>query len=305
MVHPIYPPPIRKGDTIGLVAPASSLVDRDLFAAGVEILEQKGFKVKYNRKHLNAKGYLAGSDTERAHAFNKLWSDPEVKALVAARGGYGCLRLIDMIDMKQIRKDPKILIGFSDITVLLNAIYKKTGLITFHGPVVTTLTSIDRKSTTAFFKTLKATASKIIQPSRVEIIKAGKAQGILQGGNLTTLIHMIGTPYEFSWKDTILFIEDIDEPSYKLDRLLTHLYQAKRLQRINGLILGTFTDGERKENRVMQKTVRKRIVELFKGYNIPIWTNFPTGHSRRNLTLPIGSHVKMESSSKSLKILDT
>ncbi len=292
----IYPPSIKKGDTIGIVSPASSLVGRDLFTEGVKILKKKGFMVKFIRKHLNAKGYLAGSDMERADAFNRLWADPEVKALVAARGGYGCLRLIDQIDMKQIRGNPKILIGFSDITVLLNAIHNKTGLITFHGPVVTTLASIDRQSTTEFFNTLMDTAPKNIQPTRVEIIKNGTAKGILQGGNLTSLVHMVDTPYEFSWKDTILFIEDIDEPPYKLDRLLTHLFQAKRLQKIKGLILGTFTDGERKENRVMQKAVLKRIVELLDGFDIPVWANFPVGHSRRNLTLPIGVKMKMDSS---------
>jgi muramoyltetrapeptide carboxypeptidase len=111
---------------------------------------------------------------------------------------------------------------------------------------------------------------------------------------------MLGTPYEFPWNNTILFIEDIGESPYRLDRFLTHLYQAKRLQKIKGLILGTFTDDDRKENGAMQRTVQKRITELLKGYNIPIWANFPSGHSRRNLTLPVGSEVEMDSASKGL-----
>ena len=294
--HPIYPPPVKKGETIGLVSPASPLINKDNFSSGVQILEKKGFKVKFNRKLLNSKGYLAGSDQERADEFNKLWADPEVKALIAARGGYGCLRMIDLIDMKQIRKNPKILIGFSDLTVLLNAIHKKTSLVTFHGPVVTTLADIDKQSQISFFNVLTGKTQNLIKPYKVKILKEGKAKGILLGGNLTTLVHMIGTPYEIPWNNTILFIEDIGESPYRLDRLLTHLYQAKRLQKVKGLILGTFTDEDRSENGKMQRTVQKRIAELLKNKDIPIWANFPTGHSRRNLTLPIGSEVEMDSS---------
>ncbi len=295
MYQAIYPPPIKKGDTIGLVAPAGSLISKDNFKSGVKILENKGFKVKFNRKLLNTKGYLAGSDQDRANEFNRLWADPEVKALVGARGGYGCLRMIDLVDMKQIRKTPKILIGFSDLTILLNAINKKTKLVTFHGPVVTTLSSIDEKSKTSFFKVLSGKTPNTIKPSNIKILKNGKAKGVLLGGNLTTLVHMIGTPYEIPWNDTILFIEDVGESPYRLDRMLTHLDKAKRLQKLKGLILGTFTDDEKKERSVIRKTVYDRISELLADKNIPIWANFPTGHSRRNLTLPIGVLVRMDS----------
>ena len=301
----IYPPPLKKGDTIGLVAPAGPLINKDNFSAGLQILQNKGFKVKFNRKLLNAKGYLAGSDQERADEFNRLWSDPEVKGLVAARGGYGCLRMIDLIDMKQIRKHPKILIGFSDLTVLLNSIHKKTGLVTFHGPVITTLASIDKKSHTNFFNVLTGKSPGVIKPSRVKVINGSKANGILLGGNLTTLAHMVGTPYEVPWTDIILFIEDIGESPYRLDRLLTHLSMAKRLQKIKGLILGTFTDEAKKESSILRKTVHERITEIFKGIDIPIWANFPTGHGRRNLTLPIGVEVKMDSSAGTVTVNET
>ena len=301
----IYPPPVKKGDIIGLVAPAGPLINKDNFTAGIQILENKGFKVKFNQKLLNAKGYLAGSDQERADEFNRLWSDPEVKGLVAARGGYGCLRMIDLIDMKQIGRHPKILIGFSDLTVLLNAIYKKTGLVTYHGPVVTTLASIDKKSHTSFFNVLTGNPLKLIKPSRIKIINGGKANGILMGGNLTTLAQMVGTPHEIPWTDIILFIEDTGESPYRLDRLLTHLNMAKRLQKINGLILGTFTDDAKKESSILRKTVHGRIIELLKDMNIPIWANFPTGHCRRNLTLPIGVKVEMDSSAGTVAVKET
>jgi len=303
MNQAIYPPPVKKGDTIGLVAPAGSLISKNNFTSGVKILANNGFKVKFNQELLNTKGYLAGSDQERANDFNRLWSDQEVKALVAVRGGYGCLRMIDLVDMKQIREVPKIFIGFSDLTVLLNTIHKKTGLITFHGPVITTLASIDKKSEKSFFNTLIGKKTEILKPSKVEVLKKGKAKGILLGGNLTTLVHMIGTPYEISWNTTILFIEDVGESPYRLDRFLTHLYKAKRLQKIKGLILGSFTGDEKKENRAMKKVVHERIIELLEGFNIPVWANFPVGHSLSNLTLPVGSEVIMDSNDNILKIV--
>jgi len=300
---PIFPPALQKGDTIGLVAPAGPLIDKGKFSAGVHILEKKGFRLKYNRRLLNVRGYLAGSDRARAADFNMLWSDPEVKALVAARGGYGCLRMLELLDMKLIRKNPKILVGFSDLTVLLTAIHKKTGLVTYHGPVVTTLASIDRKSQKSFFNTLTKSTLPPIAAAKLKILKDGNAKGILLGGNLTTLVHMLATSYEIPWNEAILFIEDIGEFPYRLDRLLTHLNQAGRLQKIRGLILGTFSADDRKENRAMQSAVHKRIMELLKDTDIPVWANFPVGHSRRNLTLPVGLEAEMNSSDGSLRFI--
>ncbi len=299
----VFPPPIKIGDTIGLVAPAGPIVNKDNFSAGISLLEKKGFRVKYNPTLLYKKGYLAGSDQERADEFNRLWSDPEVKGLVAARGGYGSMRLLDLIDMKQIRQNPKILVGFSDLTVLLAAIHKNTGLVTYHGPVLTTLASIDKQSLASFFKVLTGKSEDLIKPAGVKILKKGRAKGILLGGNLTTLVHMIGTTYEIPWNKSILFIEDIGESPYRLDRLITHLSKARRLQKIKGVILGTFCNDARKEDKSMQQTIHHRIVELLAGYDIPVWANFPVGHGRRNLTLPLGVEVELDSSAGRLQLL--
>lgn len=299
----IFPPAIVKGDTIGLVAPAGPIINKSNFAAGIGVLEKRGFRVKYNQHLLHAKGYLAGSDEERAGDFNRLWADPEVKGLVAARGGYGCMRMLDLIDMKQMRKSPKILIGFSDLTVLLAAIHKKTGLVTYHGPVITTLSSIDRQSQTSFFNVLTGKTPGVIKPSRVTILKEGKARGILLGGNLTTLAHMLGTPYELPWQDAILFIEDIGESPYRLDRFLTHLGKAGCLQKIKGLILGTFSDDARKEKTGLARCVAERVLGLLAKKEIPVLANFPVGHGRRNLTLPLGVRVELDSATAALTIL--
>ena len=300
----IFPSPIQKGDSIGLVAPAGPLVNREKFTSGIKILEEKGFKLKFNSKLLNAGGYLAGSDQERADEFNRLWADPDVKAVIGARGGYGSLRMVDLLDMKLIRKNPKILIGFSDLTVLLNAISIKTGIVTHHGPVVTTLANIDLNSRTSFFNCLAGNMSNLIRSSQIEVLKKGTAEGILRGGNLTTLVHTIGTPYEIPWKNTILFLEDVGESPYRLDRLLTHLDRAGRLRKISGLILGTFSDDRRKASSILRKAVQERILDLLHDCDIPVWTNFPSGHTRVNLTLPIGTHVEMDSHSGELHLYD-
>lgn len=290
----ICPPPLRKGDTIGLVTPAGPLVSRENFVAGVELLQQKGFRVVYNESLLNGSGYLAGTDEERAADFNRLWADPEVKGLVATRGGYGSLRIADLVDMGRIRKNPKMLIGFSDLTVLLHAIHKKTGLVTFHGPVVTTLAGCDRESQAVFFKTLKGGRPVTLDLPKVTIVKDGSAAGILLGGNLATLAHLIATPYEPAWDRAILLVEDTGEPPYRLDRFLTHLASAGRLQRIKGLILGTFSDVDGREIQEAQQAVQLRALELLAGHDIPIWGNFPAGHGRRNWTLPVGCQAEMK-----------
>ena len=299
----IYPLPIKEGDCLGLVAPAGSLISIKKFDAGMLILEQKGFRVKFNQKLLNTKGYLASTDRDRADDFNRMWSDPEVKGLIAARGGYGSMRMIHLLDMKQIQKNAKILIGFSDLSVFLNAVFQYTGLITYHGPVVTTLAEINKSSLASFFNVLTGHSPQCFKPVSLRILKDGNAKGILFGGNLTTLVHTIGTPYEIPWDKAILFIEDIGEAPYRLDRLLTHLFQSGKLQKIKGLILGTFTDDEKNEKAHMQRTVRKRVLELLADYEIPVWANLPVGHGRRNITLPIGVEVEMDSSENMLRFL--
>lgn len=301
----ILPPPLLRGETIGLVAPASSISNQENLQKGVQFLKDAGYKLKFHRDFRNTEGYLAGSDYERAEEFNSLWLNPEVKAVIAARGGYGSLRMLDNLDLEQIRLNPKILIGFSDLTVLLTAILKNTGLLTFHGPVVTTLDSIDELSQQSFLDTLSGNIPKSMQPDRVTIVRDGFANGVLLGGNLTTLAHLLATPYEMSWQGAILFIEDIGESPYRLDRLLTHLAQARKLDDLSGIILGTFTEADRTDNPELAKCICDRILELVGDKNIPIWADFPVGHGRRNLTLPLGTMVEMDSAAATLKLPDS
>jgi muramoyltetrapeptide carboxypeptidase len=301
----IFPPSIDIGDTIGLVAPSGSIINQDNLDNGIQILENAGFKLKFYRDLRNIDGYLAGSDNERAEEFNSIWSNPEVKAVIAARGGYGSLRMLDGIDLEQIQQNPKIFIGFSDLTVLLTTILKKTGMVTFHGPVVTTLASIDDQSRKSFFNTLSGNLPSSIKPDRLTIVQSGRAQGILLGGNLTTLTHMLATPYEFPWQGAILFFEDIGESSYRLDRLLTHLAKAGKLENISGIILGTFTETDRTESGDLANSICERVLELLDGKNIPVWADFPVGHGCRNLTMPLGIKVEMDPATGTLNLLES
>jgi len=304
-VDTLLPPALKKGDTIGLVAPAGPVRKTEPFAKGIQLLHDKGFQVKYNRDLIGLpEGYLAAADRERADEFNRLWADEEVKALLCVRGGYGCTRMIEMLDMDLIRQHPKILIGYSDITVLLNAISKATGLVTFHGPVLTTLTSSDKHSVETFFQTLTGRLASVRKPDGLEILVSGNATGTLRGGNLATLVHLLGTPYETSWDRTLLIIEDVGEPPYRVDRMLTQLKQAGRLDRLSGLILGTFTaDPAVGVGPMDNESVWNRTLELVGKQSMPVWANYPVGHTERNTMLPLGIEAEMDSAAGVLKLL--
>ena len=291
-MSPMLPKALERGDTIGLVGPAGPWQEEAL-RKGVQILSDLGFQSTIPRNLQDQQGYLAGSDFHRLETFTEVWKNPEVKAVMAVRGGYGSLRILNEIDYDLIRSYPKILVGFSDVTALLSAIVKKTGLTTFHGPMLTTLEISDRESVHHLFSTLCSQTPQPLKPANLEILRPGSARGVLLGGNLTTLAHLISTPFELTWQDKILFIEDIGEAQYRLDRMLTHLSLAGRLDNIAGVILGSFI------NCGDQEQLWHRVLELFK-QDIPIWANFPTGHGARNMTMPIGANVEMDSSMGSL-----
>ena len=289
-ISPLLPNALQRGDLIGLIGPAGPWQDEP-FRKGIQVLSELGFQVTFPRNLLQEQGYLAGSDQHRYKTLSEMWRNPDVKGVIAVRGGYGSLRILPGIDYDLIREYPKILVGFSDITALLTAVYKKTGLITFHGPMIGTLNFSDRESIQNLFTTLSCENPNPIKPSGLEILKPGKARGTLLGGNLTTLNHLVSTPYEMSWQDSILFIEDVGEAPYRIDRMLTHLKLAGRFQSLSGLILGTFIDCG------SQEEIWKRVLEIFQDSDFPIWANFPVGHGNQNMTLPIGASVDMDSSS--------
>ncbi|MBU0481443.1 MAG: LD-carboxypeptidase, partial [Proteobacteria bacterium] len=241
------PPAIRPGDTIGLITPAGPVMNHLHVQEGIALLERAGYQVKITADLSCRDGYLAGTDQQRAKQFASVWQDPEISGVLAVRGGYGSLRLLPFLDLEMIRKNPKPLVGFSDITVLLNVISRETGMVTFHGPMLNTLSRSDAQSASAFFEALEGTCIYPAAVPEVQILAKGNCTGQLIGGNLASLVHLLGTPYDFPWEGAVLFIEDTGEPLYRIDRMLTHLHAAGKFAKLSGLILGTFTDNDNKE----------------------------------------------------------
>ncbi len=223
----IKPPRLKPGDTLGLIAPGS-YISEDELKESKDNLEKLGYKVEFNEKILSKSGYLAGTDESRADEVNSMFANKKINGIVCARGGYGCARILPLLHYDLIKNNPKILIGYSDITALLNGIYSKTGLITFHGPVG--ISSFNDFSVTYFNEVLVHPEEKLIlinaksedekAENKVTTIASGKAVGELVGGNLSLMNSLIGTKYDFNGEGKIIFLEEIGEEPYRIDRML-------------------------------------------------------------------------------------
>ncbi len=293
-------PSLNTGDTIGIAAPAGRITDHSRFEAGLHILHRMGFEVKYPRDLWPGSGYLSDSDENRGEELNRLFADPEVKAILALRGGYGCLRMLNRIDCKQIRRTPKPFLGFSDITLLHSYLYSQTGLVTFHGPVLTSLVDCTQESLERFYYCLKGSWNRNITPKNLEILRGGdEVSGSLTGGNLSTLMTTLGTPFEFNWHDKIVVLEDTNEPLYRLDRMLTQLYYCGKFEGVRAILLGDFSlpnHVDTLEKLRHHETIWHRVLKLTDNQKTTIWGNFPIGHCPRNLTLPLGAQVRIDNS---------
>jgi muramoyltetrapeptide carboxypeptidase len=305
MRPPVLPPRLQPGDTIGVIHPAGPVRDEEGFAQGLQALRDFGLQIRREPPDGSGPDYLAADDRQRLAELHRLWADEEVKALIAARGGYGCLRLIGSVDMKLVRAKPKWLIGFSDLTLLLNGISAQAGLVTLHGPMISTLARAERDTVIRLKECLRGEFLPCARPAGLEILRGGFSQGRLTGGNLTTLCHLLGTPQQPQTAGRILFLEDTAEPLYKIDRMLTHLACAGLLDNISGLILGLFDPGhdDRLEILRLNEQVWQRALELTAKARFPLWGGFPAGHQRDNFALPVGMEAVMDSFSGSLEFL--
>ena len=296
----ILPPGLARGDVLGIVAPAGQVADRERFARGVAILSEMGFEPRFPRELWPGPGYLADSDHNRARELHEMFADTEVKAVMAARGGYGCLRLLEHVDHVVLEQHPKPLVGFSDITALLNHANRQASLLCFHGPVVTSLGDCTNEALERFYTCLTGNWRSSIAPKKLEVLRGeGQVTGTLAGGNLATLVSLLATPFDYDWRDSIVILEDIGEPLYRLDRLLTQLALSGRLGQASGIILGDFTfdSGQDFLDKVRYtEYVWRRVLELTAASGCPVWGNFPAGHCADNLTLPIGARAVMDSS---------
>ncbi|QTA78574.1 Peptidase, S66 family LD-carboxypeptidase A [Desulfonema limicola] len=269
------------GDCIGIAAPSSPFKKDDFFQ-GISILEEMGYSVMIPDGLFKKKGYLAGSDLHRAEQLHGLFADNSVKAIICARGGFGAARILSLLDYDLIRNNPKLFIGFSDITALLYSFYKKSGLVTLHGPVVTSLKYIDKKSLESLSLAVSSGSSIEIQADNPVVISHGRSLGIVICGNLSVLCHLMGTPFQPEFDNHILIIEDIGEPSYKIDRMLTQMKLAGCFKGLSGLVLGSFKDSGRLHE------IYKIVKNIFNDYSIPVIAGFDVGHGDCNLSVPIG-----------------
>jgi muramoyltetrapeptide carboxypeptidase len=269
------------GDCIGIVAPASPF-DRGKFEKGIEIIASMGFRVKVDHLTTEESGYLSASDEIRAMQIAQCFADPEIKAVFCARGGYGSIRILDLLDWETICTNPKSFVGFSDITTLLTAFYVKCGFAVFHGPMVATLADSDEVSMTALAAVLTQPDQYRLALEQCTILKRGVAVGPVIGGNLTSLCHLMGTPYAPKFSTHILFLEDRGETTYRIDRMLTHLKLAGCFDEIVGLVLGSFTDcGEYRD-------IERLALDCLHQSDIPCVSGLKAGHGEQNLAVPMG-----------------
>ena len=294
MLTLIKPPSLRPGDRVGVLSPASPCPAQEL-EAGCVILKKLGLEVV---SHAGGESfqpdYLAGSDEYRASRFNEFVQDPEIKGILCARGGYGSLRILPDIAYEQLRATPKSLVGFSDITALLLACHVKTGLVCYHGPTVSTLATSDQETIESFWRALSSNATVELLFAEAVCLRLGRCEGPVLGGNLTTLIHLLGTSFLPSLAGAILFLEDRGEKLYRIDRMLTQLIHSGLAQEISGLILGDFSEnGPRDE-------LNDLVQERFASASFPILSGAPVGHGRRNLTLPLGLPATLDAGAGTL-----
>ncbi|MBA4603620.1 S66 peptidase family protein [Thermoactinomyces mirandus] len=298
----IKPKSLYHGDVIGIISPASPVSEEKIDKA-IEILCSQGYRVKLGKSAQREYGYLAGGDQERAADLEHMFLASEVKAIFCLRGGYGSLRLLDKIDYEKIRQYPKIFVGYSDITALHIAIHQSTGLVTFHGPMAAELA--DRGDDESWH-TLQAICSGDRQPCCFQgnesfyTIVPGSAEGELTGGNLSLICSTLGTPFEIDTKDKILFIEEVNEEVYQIDRMLTQLRLAGKLNEAKGIILTDFHLSPRTNKPSLP--LKEVIHDLLSPLKIPCFYGLSAGHCLPNITLPIGASVEMDASQGVLHI---
>ena len=281
------PARLKPGDTVGIVAPAGPY-DRETFERGIRVLARLGFKVFIPPALLDTNGYLAGSDRHRAQYINQLFADKDIDAVICARGGYGSIRILNLLDFRLIAANPKVFIGFSDITVLLTAFADRSGLSVFHGPVVTALADSPPETPRSLMQAVSSDIAVDIRGFEGVTINSGSGSGIVCGGNLATLCHLVGTPFAPQFADKILFLEDRGEPPYKIDRMLTQMKLAGCFEKLAGIALGSFEECGSLDD------IYNIVAEAFRDDSIPILAGLEVGHGKYNLTLPFGIEATLD-----------
>ncbi len=299
----IKPHRIKEGATLGLVAPASPIYNSSDFDQMLTNLKELGYSLKLGEHVRDKYGYLAGKDEDRASDLMAMFKDDDVDAILGIRGGWGCNRILPLLDYDVIQSNPKPLIGFSDITSLHLAIQYKTGLVTFHGPVGKSDWNEFTLDSFNGVLTKGRKAEYLLPEDQIDSypVRTGKVKGRLLGGNLTVLTAMIGSVYLPDFQDSILFLEDVGESIYRIDRMLTQLKLSGILDQINGFVFGKCTDCDAGENSLSMKEVLAHHIGLL---DIPAFYGAMISHEDKNITLPVGVEAEIDAENKTIRLLE-
>lgn len=307
---------LSPGDTLGLVSPANATYEREPLQLAVEALQALGFKVKLGQHVRGRYGQFGGSDAERAADINAMFADGGVAGIIALTGGSGCNRIVDKLDYALIKRRPKFFGGFSDLTCLVNAIHQQTGLVTFHCPVAG---SEWNEFSVAHFKAMVMRENdgelpllrnpvgergdNLVQTQdRIQTLRGGKARGRLLGGNLAVLSSLAGSRFWHDWRGAVLFLEDINEYIYRIDRMLSTLRLAGALDQLAGVVLGKFTKCEPGDG-YGTLTLDEVFDDYFLPLNVPVYRGAMIGHIKRKFTLPVGAPVEIDADAGSISLL--
>lgn len=313
-INKIKPKRLKVGDTIGLIAPAG-YVSESALEESVSNIESLGFNPYYTDKIKSKYGYLAGSDENRADDLNHMFENDKVDGIFCVRGGYGVARMMGQINYDAIRSNPKVLVGYSDITALHYAIYSQTGLVTFHGPVATS--TFNEFSVDNLVKTIMNPQEKtVFSPAddsergsdfNTYTIREGKVSGELIGGNLSIVVTFLGTKYDVDYKNKILYLEEIDEKPYRVDRMLTHLYQAGKLEEVAGIALGVFRKCDSKTGSAQGEqslSLKEVLYDKLYSLGIPVIYGLSFGHIENKYTIPFGINAELDVQNQTLMLME-
>jgi len=311
----IKPARLKNGDTIALVTPGSYITEQEK-EESINNLRSLGFNVTYSDRLMQKNGFFSAADEERAADLNEMFERKDVQGIMCARGGYGCARILPYLDFELIEDNPKVLIGFSDVTALQYAIIKNSNLITFHGPVsISTFSSFSINNfrnvllnPTYELELENSKTGNNYNPYGITVIADGKAEGELVGGNLSIVVSLIGTEYDFDFSDKIVFLEEFLEEPYRVDRMLTQLIQAVKFENAAGIALGVFkmcepnkTNPAFKESFSLMEVLKERLENL----GIPVVYGLSFGHIADKFTLPFGGKAELNSETKQLKLIES
>ncbi|HET6778473.1 MAG TPA: LD-carboxypeptidase [Gemmatimonadales bacterium] len=311
----VRPPSLKPGSRVALVAPAGPLLERDDLARAQELCRALGYDPVLGTHAYSRHGYLAGTDDQRLADLNGVLQDPHIDAVWCIRGGYGTLRLLDRVDYDAMARRPKPLIGFSDITALLNAVTRTTGVVTYHGPVARA--PMPEFSRVHFERVLTSSAAPgrldrlppppnvlVPQEHRIVTLAGGTAEGPLAGGNLSLLHCLIGTPYFPDLDGAVLFLEDVGEDLYNVDRMLAHLRLVGALKHLAGVAVGRFTELDRAA-RDGALGFDEVLTTYLEPLGIPVAYGFPIGHIDSQWTLPLGIKARLNANAGELELLES